>query len=140
MTTDAIGLEILSREECLALLASVHVGRVVYTDRALPAIEPVNFVLDDGTVVFQASTASTLAAATRWKAVVAFEADHFDEATRTGWSVTAVGRWHRVEGDNEIACLRELPFQLWFQDADDHFVRIELSQMTGRRLAPSTVT
>ena len=46
MRLDAHGLEILDREDCLGLLASVPLGRVVFTDRALPAIQPVNFVLD----------------------------------------------------------------------------------------------
>ncbi len=135
MTTGTAGLEVLPREECLALLASVHVGRVVFTERALPAIEPVNFALDDGTIVFRVDSESALAAATRCKAVVAFEADHFEEGGRTGWSVTAVGRWRRVEDPDKIARLCRLRVRPWLQGGDDHFVEIELTQVTGRRLA-----
>ena len=39
-------LKQLSRDECLTLMASVPVGRVIYTRRALPAVDLVNFALD----------------------------------------------------------------------------------------------
>lgn len=34
------------RAECLSLLRTVPVGRIVFTECALPAIQPVNFTLD----------------------------------------------------------------------------------------------
>src|SRR5512145_59112 len=110
---DGAGLEVLSREESLALLASVPVGRVVYTDRALPAILPVNFALDiDETVVFRTGAGSKLAAATR-EAVVAFEVDSFDAHARSGWSVVAVGRSRVVEDSAEIERLSKLEIGTW---------------------------
>ena len=41
----------LGREDSLALLASAPVGRIVFTRGALPAIHPVNFVVDGDDVV-----------------------------------------------------------------------------------------
>ena len=46
-------LEHLSREECLRLVGQVPVGRIVYTRQALPAVELVNFALDDGDIVIR---------------------------------------------------------------------------------------
>ena len=46
MYSDGSALTQLPRDECLKLMASVPVGRVIYTRRALPAVELVNFVLD----------------------------------------------------------------------------------------------
>ena len=46
-------LEHLSRDECLRLVGQVPVGRIVYTRQALPAVELVNFALDDGDIVIQ---------------------------------------------------------------------------------------
>jgi nitroimidazol reductase NimA-like FMN-containing flavoprotein (pyridoxamine 5'-phosphate oxidase superfamily) len=46
------GLEVLSEEECRALLAQCEVGRVAITSGALPSILPVNFALLDGDIVF----------------------------------------------------------------------------------------
>ena len=37
MYSDGSALQQLSREECLMLMASVPVGRIIYTRRALPA-------------------------------------------------------------------------------------------------------
>ena len=116
------------------LLGSVPVGRVVYTDRALPAILPVNFALDsDETVVFRTGAGSKLAAATR-EAVVAFEADSFDSATKSGWSVVAVGRSRVVEDSGEIERLSRLGIGMWVKTYPEHFVKIELYQVSGRRL------
>ena len=42
---EVAGLEVLSREECLSLMATVSVGRLGVSIDALPAILPVNFVL-----------------------------------------------------------------------------------------------
>ena len=73
---DAYGsvLEHLSRDECMRLMGSVPVGRIVYTRQALPAVELVNFTLDDGDIIIRTDAGGKLAAATRG-AVVAFEAD-----------------------------------------------------------------
>ena len=43
MHSDGSALQRLSRDECLTLMASVLVGRIIYTRRALPAVELVNF-------------------------------------------------------------------------------------------------
>ena len=77
--------------ECLRLLASVPVGRIVYTRRAMPAVELVNFALDGGDIVIRTDPDGALAAATH-HTVVAFEADEVDTATGQGWSVMAVGQ------------------------------------------------
>jgi hypothetical protein len=103
------GLEVLDRIECLALMRSVPVGRIVFTERALPAIQPVGFVLDDDRgrcVVIATAPWSRLAAATR-DSIVAFQTDAFDAADGTGWSVTVVG-WARAACDQviRISCQR----------------------------------
>src|ERR1700746_3671785 len=88
-------LEQLSRDECLRLVGQVPLGRIVYTRQALPAVELVNFTLDDGEIVIRTDSGGKLAAATRG-AVVAFEADSLDDAGHTGWSVTVVGQSRAV--------------------------------------------
>ncbi len=45
------GPDVLSWYECLRLLASAQIGRIVYSDQALPAVQPVDFVVDDEAVV-----------------------------------------------------------------------------------------
>ena len=133
MDLDSAGLEVLSREESLDLLASVPLGRIVFTQRALPAILPVNFVLDDGSVVIRTGEGSKLAAATR-RAVVAFEVDRFDELAETGWSVMVLGRSRKVDDEVEIARLAGLPLRPWAPGGRDHFIRVVIEEISGRRI------
>ena len=101
-------LEQLSRDECLRLMGLVPVGRIVYTRQALPAVELVNFALDDGDIIIRTDAGGKLAAATRG-AVVAFEADSVDVTGHAGWSVTVVGHVHggdRPRGDRPSGAAR----------------------------------
>ena len=123
----------LSRDECLRLMGSVPVGRIVYTRQALPAVELVSFALDGGGIVIRTGAGSKLAAATRG-AVVAFEADSVDVAGRAGWSVTVVGHATAVTDDEEIGRLEQLPLTPWAPGKRDHFVRISSSIVNGRRI------
>ena len=80
----------LDEAECRRLLATATLGRISFTDGALPAIVPVPFALDERHVLVPAEHGSPMVAAVRG-AVVAFGVDSFDPGTETGWSVTVVG-------------------------------------------------
>ena len=133
MHSDGSALTQLSRDECLMLMASVPVGRIIYTRRALPAVELVNFALDEGDIVIRTDRSGKLAAATRG-AVVAFEADQLDPASQSGWSVTAVGPSSEVTDPGELARLRTIGLRSWAAGERDHFIRISPVMLNGRRL------
>ncbi|WP_248963225.1 pyridoxamine 5'-phosphate oxidase family protein [Sphaerisporangium perillae] len=133
MKIDAAGLLVLSRDECMALLGSTPIGRIVYTDRALPAVQPVNFLLDSTAIVIRTGVGSKLAAAAG-NAIVAFEADEFDAETRTGWSVTAVGHARAVDDPGEIERLSLLPLNPWAPGGREHFIVVSPEQISGRRI------
>ncbi|MEV1249434.1 pyridoxamine 5'-phosphate oxidase family protein [Nonomuraea sp. NPDC049750] len=134
MELDSSGLQVLSREECFNLLSFAPIGRIVFTDRALPAVQPVNFYLDGQSIVIRTAIGSKLAAATR-RAVVAFEADKFDPELRTGWSVTAVGQARAVTDPIEIDRLAALPLTTWAPGSRDHYIVVEAEQISGRRIS-----
>jgi len=129
-------LEELSRAECLRLLATVTIGRISYTRQALPAVDPVNFALDDGTIVVRTDAGAKLAAAAD-RTVVAFQADHLDLVLRSGWSVTVVGRCEEVTGPGDVARLDKLGLESWAPGARNHFLRIVPAIVTGRKLRGS---
>jgi hypothetical protein len=133
MYSDGSALQHLSRDECLTLMASVPAGRIVYTRRALPAVELVNFALDHGDIVIRTDAGGKLATAARG-AVVAFEADQLDPAGQTGWSVTAVGPSSEVTDPGELARLRTIGLRSWAPGERDHFIRISPVMLNGRRL------
>jgi uncharacterized protein len=126
-------LDHLSNEECRRLLASVPVGRIIYTRNALPAVELVNFVLDQGDIVIRTDPSGKLAAATQ-EAIVAFEVDEVDVAGGRGWSVTAIGRSRAVTDCDDIAALRERGLDSWAPGDREHYIRITPGILNGRRL------
>jgi uncharacterized protein len=133
MYSDGSALRQLSRDECLRLMASVPIGRIIYTRRALPAVELVNFALDHGDIVIRTDRSGKLAAATRG-AVVAFETDCLDAAHHVGWSVTAIGPSREVTDPEEIARLQKMGLSSWAPGAREHFIRISPGILNGRRL------
>ena len=109
------------------------VGRVIYTRRAMPAVELVNFALDRGDIVMRTNPSGKLAAAARG-AVVAFEADCLDLAHQAGWSVTAIGPSRDVTDPEEVARLRTIGLSSWTPGTRDQFIRITPVILTGRPL------
>jgi uncharacterized protein len=136
---DSDGLKILTEQECRELLGRVPLGRIVYTDRALPAIQPVNFVMAGGEVVILTSAGSKLAAAAR-NAVVAFEIDEFDHDIRAGWSVVIIGHARVIAEDGELTRMRTLPLRPWAPDEPVHYIAITPELMSGRRLPTNEET
>ncbi|RZU23748.1 pyridoxamine 5'-phosphate oxidase family protein [Streptomyces sp. BK239] len=128
------GFRELGRQECLRLMAKVPVGRIVYTRRALPAVLPVNFSLDDdGAVLLRTSAASELVRAIDG-AVVAFEADDVDASRHSGWSVVVTGSAAVVIDPAEHERLARTGPVSWVPAPQQVFVRIEPELVTGREL------
>ena len=125
---------VLPAAECLRLLRGGRVGRVVYTDAAIPMATPVNFVLDGEAVVFRTRSGSRLAKATR-DAVVSFQVDGIDEVTASGWSVIITGISEALDGVDRLHAER-LPLVSWAGDDRDHIVRIPASVVSGCRVGP----
>ena len=123
----------LERAECFRLLASGRIGRVAFTDAALPAVQPVAYHLDDEEVVFRTRNGSKLAAATR-HAIVGFEVDEFDLQARTGWSVLGIGQAYEVVDPARLADLAQIDRVPWVRDHDAHTICIPLQLVTGRRI------
>jgi uncharacterized protein len=123
----------LDDAECLRLLAEHEIGRVVFTDAALPAAQPVTYLLDDEEIVFRTSGGGKLAAATR-NAVVAFQVDRIDTDTRTGWSVLGVGQAYEVVVPERLAELAERMPTPWAPNRTSHTIAIPLQRLSGLRL------
>lgn len=86
----------LTRAECLELLRTQDVGRVVLTLDALPVVVPVGYQLQDGGIVLRTHTDSRLVAAAV-NAIVAFQVDDLDGVDGEGWSVTVTGAARPLE-------------------------------------------
>ena len=127
------GLELLDDDDCLNLLGLVSIGRVGVSVGGLPAIFPVNFVVDNGAIVFRTGRGTKLAAATD-HAVVAFECDHVDTFDHTGWSVLVVGQAEVVTDPEERARMEKLHLVPWVSGGRGQFVRVPIEILSGRRI------
>ena len=95
----------------------------------------VNYAMDGDAPVFRTASGTKLWAAAR--APVAFEVDHVDGASRTGWSVVVHGVAQEITafdaGDLQ-ARIFGLPVQPWAKGDKPSFVRIAPRLITGRRV------
>ena len=130
---DHAGLEILEPQECLQLLRSVPLGRLVFTQGGLPAVRLVNFCIDGDTIVFASDDGEKYQAAERGD-VVAFEVDEIDPERHLGWTVTSVGRLSVVAPDDAASLEQLMPLHSWAPLRNRQLIRIGTESLTGRRL------
>lgn len=125
----------LSESECFDLLHDTDLGRLAVQ---LPAggvdIFPVNFVLDERTVLLRTAGGTKLDSL-RHEPTVAFETDHFDYFERRAWSVVIKGHASLVEDHNELFRLLNVDIDTWHPERKPFFVRIVPTSTTGRRFA-----
>ena len=129
----------LDRAECLRLLGSGVLGRVVHTAGALPAVHPVSYALCGQEITFRTAQGSILRAA-MLRQVLAFEVDDVDPTTRTGWSVLAIGKAHRVTDTDRLTALATRLPAPWASGRPTHTIALPTRLLTGRRLGPVDLT
>jgi Pyridoxamine 5'-phosphate oxidase len=124
----------LSRTEGWRLLASVPVGRLVFTHQALPAVRLVNHLVENDKIVIGLTPGSAIATSARTEGtVVAYEADALDLAERLGWSVVVVGLARVVTADDAVLRYRSR-LRPWLSGATADIITISSEVVTGYRL------
>ena len=73
------GIQVMDRDECLALLTGEHVGRLAVIHWGSPMIYPVNYVLDTDDIVFGSDPGPKVEAGLRGP--VCFEVDRLNART-----------------------------------------------------------
>ena len=131
-------LEELSPQESMRLLASVSLGRVVFTARALPAIRPVTHLVDGDYVIIRTDHNAAIISELRAEAgtIVAYEADAINSDQHLGWSVVVVGVAHRVNDLDEASAYRRM-LHSWVSGDKDQVIAIHVDMVTGFRLVPA---
>ena len=132
------GLERISRDECVELLATQEVGRLVVIDGDRALVFPVNYAMDGDAVVFRTAAGIKLSKARHHR--VTFEVDETDQGTRSGWSVVVQGVAQEVtnfDAVDVVTRLTELKIGSWAPGDKPHVMRIVPLQITGRRVPPT---
>lgn len=130
MNTDVEPVTVLTDDQSLDLISSVHLGRLVTVVENRAEIFPVNFVVQRGTILFRTAEGTKLFG-TVMNDQVLFEAD--DHNVRGGWSVIVRGRAEVLFGAEEIEEAERAGLYPWIPTQKLRFVRITPTQLTGRR-------
>ena len=124
----------LSTLECRDLLGTQEVGRVAVCTPQGPQIMPVNYVVDGASLIFRTSPYGVLGRHA-WNSQIAFQIDHVDTETRSGWSVLATGSGEMIEDAEELAVVRAFRNpQPWASGSRLLYVRLAWDELTGRRI------
>ncbi len=110
----------------------MSVGRLAVIVDGHPDIFPVNYVVDERTVVFRTAPGTKLDGV-HTSNPVALEVDGYDKAENLAWSVVlrGVAEEHtRPIGPYESALVSSLP---WQAGEKNHIVRITTLNLSGRR-------
>jgi len=121
-------------DECLVLLSTHSMGRLGLVHEGRPFIFPVNYLLDGKTIVFRTDPGLKLSETPLRK--VALEVDDVDLEARTGWSVLVQGHAFEITRaiDRRSVARRLLPVSPFAPGEKDHWIQIEVDEVTGRRL------
>jgi nitroimidazol reductase NimA-like FMN-containing flavoprotein (pyridoxamine 5'-phosphate oxidase superfamily) len=119
----------------LELLAQCSLGRVAFTERALPAIRPVNYALVGHQLVL--STQAEGLGRRLDGQVVAFEVDDIDAAGGSGRSVVVMGTARLLRSPGELMRLAADPLVSMASGRHDARICIVPGEMTGRRIQPT---
>jgi hypothetical protein len=129
----------LTEGECWDLLGSVSLGRVVFTHHAMPAIRPVNHIVDNRKVILRTHLGAAIVSRTTGQrrtsddTVVCYEADDLDPVRHTGWSVIITGIARLVkDADAKERYISQL--EPWIAGEMDHVLAIEPHFVSGLRL------
>jgi nitroimidazol reductase NimA-like FMN-containing flavoprotein (pyridoxamine 5'-phosphate oxidase superfamily) len=133
MTGGEARLHDLSRAECLELLQyHSFVGRLGFLDGDRPMVLPVNYLADEGAVVFATFEGGVLASVAGREVV--FEVDDSRPLEHSGWSVVVRGTARAVTDTGEVDALRRGPLRSWAAPAPAVWMRIAIAEISGRRL------
>lgn len=127
----------LSRHECLILLSTRTFGRILYTAAGLPAVLPVNFLVqpdEQGGDLLVCTVRGDWLLAPIDRTVVGLQADELDRELAAGWWVTVVGRAEPVRDQARAAALRADPRWPRTIGHGEQIVRLRPGLTRGRRI------
>jgi uncharacterized protein len=134
---DPGALEEIDPAECWRLVATQPVGRVAVIVGHHPLVFPVNYAVEDKSILYRTGVGTKLWSVHRSN--VTFEVDVVDMVHRSGWSVMVMGVAQELSIDRNRRDISRAELDgasPWAPGDRDHFIRIVADQITGRRIRP----
>jgi nitroimidazol reductase NimA-like FMN-containing flavoprotein (pyridoxamine 5'-phosphate oxidase superfamily) len=125
-------LRVLGNDECVALLAAHHFGRIGFVDDGWPVILPVNYVFEEPTIVVRTGPGAKLESTPL--TMVAFEVDDADAGGQWGWSVLAQGPAFDITDsiDDYSTALRRFPVHPQAPGDKPNWLKVTAVRLSGR--------
>ena len=132
-------VEMLDESECLRLVSTQVIGRLAFVGSFDLTVQPVNYRLVDGAILFRTAQDSLTGEDLRTgiehaEYKVAFEVDSFDDQAREGWSVLIQGPAHHLDSAPERENALTAGVESWPGGEKEHFIKITPVRITGRRV------
>jgi nitroimidazol reductase NimA-like FMN-containing flavoprotein (pyridoxamine 5'-phosphate oxidase superfamily) len=128
-------LDELSAAECWRLLETQEVGRVAVIVGHYPLVFPVNYAVDDKSIVYRTGSGTKLHSIHRSN--VTFEVDCFDPVHHGGWSVMVKGVAQElsvIRNRATVSRAERAGATPWASGERNHYIRIVADDITGRRI------
>ncbi|GIH09479.1 hypothetical protein Rhe02_75460 [Rhizocola hellebori] len=138
VTAESTRMIELDAATSLHLLSTIEFGRLVFTLNAMPAIRPVNHLVDGGEILIRASLPArsvpyTAGVPMPEGTVVAYEADEIDAQHRSGWTVVVTGIATPVLDPARHRRSRPL-LKSWVHQPEGALLVVQPQLITGYRL------
>jgi uncharacterized protein len=109
------------------------VGRVGFVSQGRVLVLPVNYLVENSEIFF-CTGAGTKLSVLRDGAAVAFEVDASRSLYHSGWSVLVSGAASEVTDADDLERLRRGSLKSWAIPSSEHWIRITIETITGRRI------
>jgi uncharacterized protein len=121
----------ISRDECVRLLQyESFLGRVAFARDGVVEVRPVNYLADEGGLVFCTRGGTILDAVSAGRSVV-FEVDASQPLDHSGWSVIVRGPAREITEPQELEYLRRGPLKSWAVSPGERWVRVVIEEISG---------
>ena len=122
----------LSESDCWSYLRGQELGRVTITARGRVQVFPVNYSVDQESIVFRTAPGTKLDYGP--SSLSCFEVDAYSRHSLEGWSVMAFGRLEEITHgeDDRSRALRRLPIRPVAPGSRMHWIAMLVDEVTGR--------
>jgi nitroimidazol reductase NimA-like FMN-containing flavoprotein (pyridoxamine 5'-phosphate oxidase superfamily) len=135
-------VERLDEAECMELLSTRRIGRLIYNSRYGPVALPSEYKIHEGSIVFRTYRTTyteedlrTGIAHAEYQVTV--EVDQTDPEAREGWVVLVRGTAHHIDTEAERASIADVGLQSWVEGEPEHFIRVDPISVGGQRIRPA---
>ena len=132
-------VERLDETECMELLSTAKIGRLVYNSRFGPVAVPSEYKIHEGSIVFRTyqvlfTEEDLRTGIAHAEYEVTLEVDQTDPDAREGWLVLVLGSAHHIDTEAERASIADVGLKSWVEGEPEHFIRVDPIRVSGQRI------